>query len=170
MPRTSRRQKVLNRLDEIIVTALKQHRLMHLLGATVPSSKDFIFHCLFLRKQLSNSRCIFRKCRCRRRQTKFHLCLDCDHDEALSNKEFKFHFRPFRDSFWQLVSLTQNHQVFKRRTSDPQGTSEPLGKKPHPPPHQLLVLLKCLSSEGNAASSVSMVNFFGIVHGLADDY
>ena len=164
MPRTSRRQKVLNRLDEIIAAALKHHRLLQLGGATVESSMDSISYCFFVRKQLSNCRCKFRKGRHRRRQPKFYLHLDCGDDEALSDKEFKFHFRLCRDSFWQLVSLTEDHQIFKKMTSDSRG------KMPPPPAHQLLVLLKHLGSEGNAASSISLGNFFGIAHGLADDY
>ena len=166
MPRTSRRQKVLNRLDEIIAAAVKHHRLLELCGDRDNSRtrKDFITHCVFVRKELLNSRCMFRKVRHRRRKAKFNLCLDCGHDEALTEKEFKFHFRLCRDSFWQLVSLTENNEVFKKRMSDSRGKFPPL------PAHQLLVLLKCLGSEGNAASSISLGNFFGIAHGLIDVY
>ena len=52
MPHTSRRQKVLNRLDEIVVAAAKHYRLEQLGGTTVPSNQDFLFHCLFVRKQV----------------------------------------------------------------------------------------------------------------------
>ena len=162
MVRRSSKQLVLDRLDEVISTTLKRLVAATLMGLSVSDLEVQLYLLRGLRSRVRNSRYLQRG-KYRKRHPKFDLYLRTDHDNRLTDREFKFHFRVTRDCFWQLVSLLEEHPSFKRKGSDTRG------KPQKPAAHQLLILLKYFGSDGNAGSSVSLGTFFGIGSGTVDD-
>jgi DDE superfamily endonuclease len=161
MVRKSYRQQVIDRLDDITVTVIKQYYRSTLLGIPSYRSEELLFRCRNLRLRLRNRRYLFQRGSYRKREPKFELYLCPDHVDGLNEREFLFHFRLSRDSFWQLVQQIKNHPNFHRH-------GDARGKVPRPAEHQLLVLLKYYGSEGNAASNYNLSAFFGISHGAVD--
>ena len=92
MPRTSRKQNALKRVDEFIVLGMKHGIRLKLFGLSTAAVDDFILHCCLIKNRLQNERHVQRG-RYRKRKGKFDLLLDPEHDEALDEKEFLFHFR-----------------------------------------------------------------------------
>ena len=159
--RTSKRQQVINRVDEITDAAAKQYYTSQLLGVYSPRAEEILVRLKKIQKCLANSRYLFRS-GYRKREPKFAKYLDEHHIDGLNDREFKFHFRMSRECYWQLVELIKDHSSFSRRSSDSRGST------PRPAEQQLLVLLKYYGSDGNASSSYSLGNFFGISSGAVD--
>jgi hypothetical protein len=162
MPRVSRKQAAVNRLEDLLLAAVKHAIRLKTFGLCTTTVEEFIRLCYILKSRLQNKRYLSRG-RYRKRKGKFDLFLDAHHDEALSDKEFLHHFRVTRCAFWQIVRLIEHHNLFKRKGSDSRGAF------PKPAEHQLLVLLKYLGTQGNAACSVGLSNFFGVGAGAIDD-
>ena len=163
MPRTTIRQAVINRLDHLLYHAVKQHRYRR--GLMGMSTSDIDIVLLQLRaaslkikgcRYLPNTRGTYRK-RCQ----KFDLYLEVNHDNQLTDREFRFNFRVTRECFWQLVELLKDHPIFQK-------SSDSRGPQQKPPSHQLLVLLKYYGCEGNAGSSIALGTFFGVGSGVID--
>jgi hypothetical protein len=66
------------------------------------------------------------------------------------------------DNFWEIHNMIKDHQVFQR--------AEPSGRSQAPSAFQLLVLLKYLGSQGNAASNQNLATHFRIGRGTAESY
>jgi len=79
-----------------------------------------------------------------------------------SKKEFLFHYRMDRDTFWKLHTKVKDHAVFHSPTHS--------RRKQAPSSYQLLVLLKDLGSQGIAASKSSLASHFRISIGAAEKY
>jgi DDE superfamily endonuclease len=162
MVRKTLRKQVLDRLDEIIATCAKHCIRLHLYGLPTGMADEMLLRCRDLRSRINSRRYLFRG-HYRKRTSSFERFLGIDdHDNALSDKEFRFHFRLSRHAFWELVNLLKDHESFRQNSSDSRG---PL---PKPASHQLLVLLKYYGSEGNQASSLALSNFFGVAAGVID--
>ena len=172
MPRQSAKQQIIAHLNRII-----EHCAMHLLIAHVlglGSGLDFqqlafLYGCRALKYLLENSRYATRgihRHTYKKRNPKFELYLqnEDDHADALTDAEFKFHFRLTRESFWELIDRIKDHPAFKRQSSDSRGPP------PAPAKYQLLVLLKYYGSEGNSACSKALGTFFGVGVGRIDNY
>ena len=158
MTRTSVRQAVLQRLEELLVHGIKDIVRRRLMGLSTVDADALVCHFKQLRDKVTANRYLGRgSYRCRTQ--KFDLYLRTDHDNYLTDREFLFHFRVTRHCFWQLVDLLKDHPSFKKRSSDSRGSD------PKPPRYQMLVLLKYFGSEGNGASSISLGTFFGIASG-----
>ena len=112
------------------------------------------------RKYLMSNRYLFRRPRYRKRTPKFHIYLDTQHDDAMTEAEFRFHFRVSRRHFSEIVELVEKHPAFGRRNSDSRG---PFPKKPA---YQMLILLKYYGTFGNQCSSVALATFFGVGCGV----
>jgi DDE superfamily endonuclease len=159
MVRSSMRQKVLNRVDDIILAAVKQLFQRQLLGLPTANVEELIYRCRKAKIAISNRRYLLQRGSYRKRTSKFQLYLDADHVDGLNDREFLFHFRMSRECFWELVSLLKNHPNFNRVDGDSRGSC------PRPAEQQLLVLLKYFGSDGNSASSFNIGAFFGISYG-----
>jgi DDE superfamily endonuclease len=131
------------------------------MGLPSHRAEELIHRCKRLKGALEKRRYLFQRVAYRKRSAKFHIYLDPDHEDGLSEKDFRFHFRVSRDCFSQLVSLLEHLPLFHKRDSQ--------GKEPRPAHHQLLVLLKYFGSDGNSASSSNLSAFFGISSGAVDD-
>lgn len=161
MVRTTFRQSLINRIDDLTVAAVKQSYRLRLMGLTSHRADELAHTCRKLSLSIRNRRYVNKRGTYRKRQSKFHIYLDPNHNDNLNDREFKFHFRVSRECFWQLVDLLKDHPSFKKsgeRAADPK-----------PAEHQLLVLLKYFGSEGNAASSFNLSSFFGISTGAVND-
>ena len=161
MVRTSKRQAVINRMLCLLEAGLKHLQHKRVMGLPVHREEQFAHRVAVSLRRVQSNRCLKRGCH-RKRRTKFWVCLETDHEESLDAKEFKFHFRVTRACFWELVLLIKNHDAFKNSRADGRG------KAPKPAEENLLVLLKHFGCEGNAASSISLGNFFGISVGAVD--
>ena len=162
MPRLSKKQTFLNRLEELHSLGLKQCRILKLFGVPSPELNDFLHSCRAISRNVQNNRYLFRQSSYRKRTPRFHLHLNSDLDDAISDREFLFHFRVSRECFWKIVKLVEGHESFQRVNSDSRGAA------PKPAAHQLLVLLRYFGTEGNASSSLAMGTFFGISAGAVD--
>jgi hypothetical protein len=130
------------------------------LGSKVDASiSDFLLACESVRKELQNRRYLTARVKLKRRKPKFENFLETDTDDALSDRDFLFHFRVTRERFSSLLQLIQHHQVFQS-----------LDQKGRPAVHQLLVLLKYYGSQGNGGSDISLSTFFGVGAGTIQDY
>jgi DDE superfamily endonuclease len=165
MPRYSRRQQLLNRLRTLLEAAKRHAVHLTLLGLCTARVEEFIYCCKVVFSRIANQRYLFRG-NYRRKTEKFALFLDCDHADSMDEKEFRFHFRMNRETFWELLALVDNHSAFGHTTK----TSDSRGPLPHPASHQLLVLLKYYGCDGNQASSLSLSHFFGVSAGSIDGY
>jgi DDE superfamily endonuclease len=163
MPRNSLRQQLLNRLQDLIVVAVKHATRLRLYGLSPTRVDDLLHRLRDLHRKIDSRRYLSSRCRYRKRTTRFHTYLDTDHDDCLDDTEFLHHFRVSRGSFWELVSLLEGHPAFLRRSSDSRGAP------PKPASHQLLVLLKYYGCQGNQASSRTLSAFFGVASGVIDD-
>ena len=152
---------MLRRIDSVLEAAFKQALTLQLLGVSAVHVEVLIDRLRHARFVIHNRRYLGRG-NYRKRSQKFELYLSANNDNALTDKEFLFHFRMSQNCFWQLVELIVDRPIFQKKSSDSRG------KGPKPASHQLLVLLKYYGSEGNAASSVSLGSFFGIAHGAVD--
>lgn len=162
MPRSSKKQLLLKRLDELSLAAIKHGMQLKLLGLSSLAVDEFLFRVRDLHRKVSCRRYLYRP-RYRKRTNKFELLLSTEVDDSLSDSEFLFHFRVNRDCFWEIVNLIKHHSAFQCRSSDSRGPP------PKPACHQLLVLLKYYGCEGNSATSIAISNFFGIGAGMVDD-
>ena len=161
MPRVSNKQHVLRRLEQYTIAAIKHARRQKLLGICSLNIQDFALCCRHVSAAVRNNRYLSRG-KYRKRTERFDSYLDPDHPDALSDREFRFHFRLSRESFSQLVELIKDHGEFQRKSSDSRG------KDPKPAAHQLLILMKYLGTEGNGASSIAIGHFFGIGAGVVN--
>jgi hypothetical protein len=162
MVRTTYRQHVLNRIDEVTLGVLKHLRRSKLYGVVSSDrAEELLYRCRRLKKGLGKRRYLFDKVTYRKREAKFDRYLDPDHVDGLNDREFKFHFRLTREAFWQLVNLLRRHPNFNRE-------GDARGSVPRPAEEQLLVLLKYFGTEGNGASSFNLGAFFGISTGAVD--
>ena len=162
MARTSTRQAVLVRLEELLLHGIKDICRRQLMGLCTADVEAFVCHLKQLRDAVLHKRYLNRRSY-RRRTQKFDLYLRTDHDNYLTDSEFQFHFRVTRHCFWQLVELVKDHSSFKKKSSDSRGSD------PKPPHHQMLVLLKYFGCQGNSASSISLGTFFGIASGAVNN-
>ncbi len=161
MPRKSNKQAILSRLEEIRSIAMKHAMLLEIIGVEYAKPLEVLYQCSDIISRVRNRR-YFARPKYRSKIEKFNIYLDPDHPDGLNDREFKFHFRMSRECFAGLVELVEDHVSFKKRTNDPRG------RRPRPAAHQLLVLMKYLGCEGNAASSISLGTFFGIGSGSVD--
>jgi hypothetical protein len=69
-------------------------------------------------------------------------------NEQTADKEFLFHYRVTRESFHDLVSHIKNHKEFQSPSNSKKVQAQP--------EYQLLVLLKYLGTQGNAATNTSL--------------
>lgn len=137
VPRTSTRQATINRLDELMFSAVKNAVALQVMGLSTAQVDSFIYKLQGLRLRVTCSRYLFgSRGSHRQRHQKFSLYLRTDHDNYMTDREFKLHFRVTRDCFWQLVSLLKDHVAFKKKSSDSRG------RDPKPAEHQLLALMK----------------------------
>ena len=143
MPRYSKKQQIIRQLDRFTTIASKYCNTANIVGVKVdPSIFDFILTCKCVSKQLQNQRYLTARGKLKsKRQRKFNLYLNTDTDDALSDKEFLFHFRVSRERFYCLLELIKNHTVFK--------SLDGKGREQAQAAHQLLVLLKYYGSQGN---------------------
>ena len=163
MPRTSLKRKVINRVDALLVSARKHAAVKLLCGLSFGREEEMIHRLRMARIRFQNERYLFRRGTYRKKESKFRIYLETDIEDALNDREFKYHFRVSRDCFWQLVDLIKAHPNFHRASSDSRG------RNPKPAAHQLLILLKYLGTDGNAASSMSLGEFFGVGNGAIDE-
>jgi DDE superfamily endonuclease len=161
MPRTSLRKQVVDRLEQVLETCLKQCITLSLYGLPHDREDILLFRCRELRKRIRNNRYLFRGTY-RKRSPKFEQFLAHHDDDCLDENEFRFHFRMSRQSFGELVKLLEFHPAFQRRGSDSRGPP------PKPASHQLLVLMKYYGCDGNQASSTALSRFFGVSSGVID--
>jgi hypothetical protein len=122
----------------------------------VPS--DFTLHCLSVYAKIKNRRYLLPRVHRKRDRRKMHS--EIYDKEQTTDKEFLFHYRVTRESFHDLVSHIENHPEFQ---SPPNST-----KTQAKPEYQLLVLLKYLGTQGNAATNTSIGTHFGIGEGTAE--
>ena len=161
MPRNSARARVINQLGDILEHAVKMGTLHFLYGLPTRDIDELIFVCYRARKDVLSRRYLFRR-KYRKRTPRFHIYLDTDHDDAMTDEEFRFNFRVSRVHFWELVVLLKDHAAFQRKSSDSRG---PLPKEAA---HQLLILMKYYGCEGSQSSSLSLAGFFGVGKGIID--
>jgi DDE superfamily endonuclease len=159
MVRSSLRQKVLRRVDDLILAAVKHLLLCQLLGLPTLDVLHLMYRLKKAKGSISSSRYLLQRGSYRKRSSKFSVYLDPDHVDGLNDREFLFHFRMSRDCFWQLVAELKDLPIF-RNDGD--------GCVPRPAEQQLLVLLKYFGSDGNAASSFNVGAFFGISRGSVE--
>lgn len=142
----SLRQLLLRQTDEVIAVAAKHHMISRLLGLPHRASEDVLLACQSIKRKILNGRHINRG-RCRKRKEKFGVHLDPEHPVGLSDRDFKFHFRLTRASFWELVELLKDHPSLNKRPKR--------GPRPPPPSHQLLGLFKYCGCKGNSSCSIA---------------
>lgn len=85
--------------------------------------------------------------------------MDDDEDEKppwLTEEEFQQKYRINRTSFWKIVELIKDHQVFNPKQA--------------PVPHQLLVFLHYIGTSGSGANNPRVSKIFGIGRGTAELY
>jgi DDE superfamily endonuclease len=87
-----------------------------------------------------------------------HPTESSDHPSWLSKAEFKQKYRMDRDSFDNLLEKLNDHPVFKNNTSR-------RGRKQATVPHQLMVFLKIIGTQGDGASNYGQRNTFCIGYG-----
>ena len=161
MPRKTPRQQVLDSAEKASIAALKNAVLLEMLGASTTEADELLVRAVELKHQVKSRRYLQRG-PYRKRKEKFAHFLDVSSDDALTEEEFRFHFRVGRTHFGEIVSLLSSHQAFQRKNSDSRGAP------PKPAAHQLLVLFKYYGCEGNQSSSVALGNFFGVGKGVID--
>ena len=162
MVRTSMRQQVINKVDELSLVLIKHYYRSNLWGIRSHRSEELLHRCRKLRVKLRNQRYLFRRTTYRKKDAKFHLYLDADHELGLNEREFLFHFRVTRECFVQLVHLLKDHPVFAKNNPDSRGSV------PRPAEEQLLVLLKYYGSDGTGSSAFQLSAFFGISTGATE--
>mmetsp|Transcript_66968 Transcript_66968/g.75001 ORF Transcript_66968/g.75001 Transcript_66968/m.75001 type:complete len:138 (+) Transcript_66968:150-563(+) len=131
MPRLTRKTIAVRRLEEFILAGLKHATELRLYDMNTSCVSEFIWCCYRLRKHIKSKRYYRRPRKYRKRKAKFDSYLDEDHADALSDKEFLYHFRLPRPAFWQIVGLIKDHQVFKQKRRR--------GQQPKAPEEQLMV-------------------------------
>jgi DDE superfamily endonuclease len=161
MVRSSLRQKVLRRVDDLIVAAAKHLVHCQLLGLPTVKVEELLYRFRKAKASISSRRYLLQRASYRKRSSKFSVYLDSDHVDGFNDREFLFHFRMSRECFRQLVAEVKDHPIFKN-----DGDSR--GCLPRPAEQQLLVLLKYFGSDGNSASNLNLGAFFGISKGAAD--
>jgi DDE superfamily endonuclease len=161
MVRSSLRQQVLSRLDDLVFAAAKNLVHCQLLGLPTVKVEELIYRLRKAKASISSRRYLVQRSLYRKRSPKFSVYLDPDHVDGLNDREFLFHFRMSRDCFWQLVAELKDHPNFDRLYGDAH-------RVPRPAEQQLLVLMKYFGSDGNSASSFSIGTFFGISSGSVD--
>jgi DDE superfamily endonuclease len=159
MVRSSLRQKVLSRVDDLIVAAAKHLVQCQLLGLPTVNVEELLYRLKRGKASISSRRYLLQRGSYRKRNSKFAVYLDPDHADGFNDREFLFHFRMSRDCFHQLIVELKDHPVFD---GDSHGCTQ------RPAEHQLLVLLKYFGSDGNSASNLNLGAFFGISRGSAE--
>ena len=111
---------MINQLGDILEHAVKMGTLHFLYGLPTRDIDELIFVCYRARKDVLSRRYLFRR-KYRKRTPRFHIYLDIDHDDAMTDEEFRFNFRVSRVHFWELVVLLKDHAAFQRKSSDSRG-------------------------------------------------
>ena len=142
MVRTSKRQALIQRLIALLKAGVKHRNQLQALGLPTHREEQFVYQTAVVLSLVKRNQYLHKRGTYRKRRSRFWKYLDVDHDEALRNREFQFHFRMSRDCFWQLVELLKGHEVFVRSCRDGRG------QDPKPAQEQLLVLLKYFGSDG----------------------
>jgi hypothetical protein len=124
----------------------------------IPS--DFTLHCSSIYAKLKKRRYLVPRKYRKRDCTKLHA--EIYDTEQTTDKEFLFHYRVTRESFHDLVSHIADHPVFRSTANSKKTQAKP--------EYQLLVLLKYLGVQGNAAGNTSLGSHFGIGEGTAELY
>jgi DDE superfamily endonuclease len=162
MVRSSLRQQVLNRVDDLILAAVKHLCQCQLLGLPTVNVEELIYRFRKAKVAISNRHYLFQRVLYRKRTLKFQVYLDPNHVYGLNNREFLFHCCMSQECFRQLFAQLKGHPNFNRFDGDS------LGSIPQPAEQQLLVLLKYFGSDGSSASSYNIGSVFGISTGNAE--
>lgn len=164
MPRTSFRKRVLGRLRSLCVRRLRMELHYEMLfdypdGKPCNFPSDFTLHCLSVYVKLKKRRYLLPRTQYKQRdRTKMHAVI---YDtEQTTDQEFLCHYRMTRESFQGLVPLIAQHPIFPSPVNSK--------KKQAKLEYQLLVLLKYLGAQGNAATNKSLGSHFGIGDGTAE--
>ena len=165
MPRSRPRAKVIRKLNDIIFKRRQFAFLRHVVFDDDDSIEDLIDlqYESYLRI-VSSKRYLFRAEKYRNRNSFFNWD-DCLSENSLrfNEEEFLRHFRVSRENFWHLVSLLENHDIFKSRRRRGR-------RMKHHIPQHVLVFLYRLGCQGSAASDTAVANFFGIGKGTVKNF
>ena len=118
MVRTSKRQAVISRLNKLIEHAIKRCLQLKSMGIPTHREDEFVHSVARTLAKVKSSRYLTKRGCYRKKQPRFWIYLRDDHGEALTDREFKFHFRLTRSCFWQLVQLLKNHAEFQNLRPD----------------------------------------------------
>jgi hypothetical protein len=166
MPRTSYRQRILGRLKGLCERRLRRELDYDMLvdypaGNPFNVPSDFTLHCLSVYFRLKKQRYLLPRNQHRTLdRRKMHA--EIYDTEQTTDQEFLCHYRTTRESFHDLVRLIAHHPVFQSPAN--------AKRKQAKPEYQLLVLLKYLGAQGNAATNKSLGRHFGIGDGTVELY
>ena len=180
MPRNSIRKRVLSRLKKLIAKQEVEVFIEQFHGgcsSSENSSDDdrldadynlaFLIERKKLYEELKGKRYLARCNRYRKGykdeifQRHFNVTVDENGQNPwLSDLEFKELYRMSRTSFWHIVGLIKDHEVFKRKGM----------KRQAPVEYQFGVFMCYLGRQGSGVSNPTLRNMFGIGRGTANTW